>query len=96
MAALEKGKFNVLGHPGGMSLLTYKEFPLDFFEELISGCKKNNIAFELNSSYHLSVLRDLKILLRKYDVFVSLGSDAHKTRDIGSFGDTSESILANE
>jgi histidinol phosphatase-like PHP family hydrolase len=82
IAALRKKSCNVLGHPGGMSLVTYGDFPLAFFEKIISECRNNNIAFELNSTYHAGIYRKLEPLLRRYNPFVSLGSDAHKIEDI--------------
>ena len=85
IASLSKGMCNVLGHPGGMSLRFHKEFPLNYFEEIIVSCKKNGIAFELNSAYHLPVFGQLKILLKRYNPFVSLGSDAHNIKDIGNW-----------
>ena len=85
IAALRNGSFDVLGHPGGMSLRAYGEFPLEFFEEIILECKNADIAFELNSSYCFAVLKDLRRLLKKHDVLVSLGSDAHSVEDIDDF-----------
>jgi len=85
VAFLNKGGCNVLGHPGGMSLRFYKEFQLNYFEEIIAACKKNGIAFELNSAYHLPVLAQLKVLLRRHNPLVSLGSDAHDIKDIGNW-----------
>lgn len=84
IAAIKARQCNVLGHPGGMSLRAYGEFPLNFFEETIMACKKYNVAFELNSSYHLTVLEELKTLLKRHDIFVSIGSDAHTLDKIGS------------
>lgn len=83
VSALKKRRFNVLGHPGGMSLGVYKEFPTSFFEEIIIQCKKNEIAFELNSRYHSPVLKYLKPLLKKHNPFVSIGSDAHRVQEVG-------------
>lgn len=83
VSAVKKGRFNVLGHPGGMSLGAYGEFPVCFFEEIIVQCKKHEIAFELNSRYHSSVLKHLKPLLKKHDPFVSIGSDAHVVQEVG-------------
>ena len=96
IATIKSKRCNVIGHPGGMSLITYNEFPLDFFEEIIIGCKNNNVAFELNTFYHHLVLRDLKTLLRKHNVLVSLGSDAHKIRNIGSSIKTLKKVIINE
>lgn len=82
IAAIRSRNFNVLGHPGGMSLLAYKDFPLSFFEKIILECGKNGIAFEINSFYHFSILKDLKTLLKRYNIFVSLGSDAHRISEL--------------
>lgn len=78
-------KFNVLGHPGGMSLKYFNEFPLDYFEQIVEECKKNNIAFDLNSEYHRSVYPELKKILEKYNPLISLGSDAHDKLKIGKW-----------
>lgn len=82
MVALKKSRFDVLGHPGGMSLHYFAEFPVSFFEEIIIGCRRNGIAFELNSKYHRLVLKRLLPLLKKHNPVVSLGSDAHNIKDI--------------
>lgn len=83
MAAIKKGGFNVLGHPGGMSLRTHGEFKSEYFEELISACAKTSIAFDFNSSYHQEVKQILKPLFEKYNPFISIGSDAHRLEFIG-------------
>jgi histidinol phosphatase-like PHP family hydrolase len=85
IAAIKSQRFNVIGHPGGMSLQIYHDFPMDFFDEIIIECKKNNVAFEINGKYHLAILKDLKRLLRKHNPFVSLGSDAHSVDDLGKY-----------
>ena len=82
--ALKKGGFNILGHPGGMSLIAYSEFPLDYFEEIIVECVRCNVAFEVNSFYHMSVMEEFRPLLEENNPFVSIGSDAHEIDDIGS------------
>jgi histidinol phosphatase-like PHP family hydrolase len=84
MAALRRKKFDILGHAGGMSLLYWGKFPLKFFKEIIIECKKNNIAFEINTKYHKDILPDLGVILRKHNPFVSVGSDAHSAAEVGS------------
>jgi putative hydrolase len=84
IAALTKGGFNTLGHPGGMSLRTHGEFKLDYFEEIISTCAKVGIAFDFNASYHQEVKEGLKVLFEKYNPFISIGSDAHRIDFIGN------------
>lgn len=82
IAAINNGGFNVLGHPGGMSLRTFNEFPVAFFEEIISLCKKKDVAFDLNTNSHIPVLNDLIPLFIKHDPYISIGSDLHKMKDI--------------
>lgn len=94
--SIKKRRFNVIGHPGGMSLQAYGEFPLDFFEEIIRECKKSGIAFEINSKYHLPVLKSLKRLLKIYNPLVSLGSDAHKIEDLGRHTDILRKVAIDE
>lgn len=92
MAALKAGGFDVLGHPGGMSIKHHGDFPAAFFDEIIVECKKRGIAFELNSAYHLGVLQQLLPLLRKHNPPVSIGSDAHRVRDVGKWLDVPEAM----
>lgn len=77
LAALKKGELNVLGHPGGMSLVFYEEFPSQMFEEIIKECAKNGIAFDLNGRYHKNQFDVLYPLLQKYNPYVSIGTDSH-------------------
>lgn len=93
VAALKKGRFDVLGHPGGMSMRTYGAFPAAFFEEIISECNKAGVAFDLSASYHRQTLNKLKPLLKKYNPFISLSSDAHCLEDVGSCAGMLESDL---
>ncbi|MBD3271938.1 MAG: PHP domain-containing protein [Elusimicrobia bacterium] len=83
VAAIKNSNINVLGHPGAMNLMAFKEFPEHCFETMIKECKINNVAFELNGHYHVTCKKYLIPLLRKYNVLVSLGSDAHTRNDFG-------------
>ncbi|MDF1874435.1 PHP domain-containing protein [Sulfurimonas sp. SAG-AH-194-I05] len=83
IAALKGGGFNVLGHPGGMSLTHFKEFPLDFYEEIITECIKNEIAFDLNGRYHQHQIDILYPLLQKHNPFVAIGTDSHNINRMG-------------
>jgi len=83
LAALSKGGFNVLGHAGGMSETQFKEFPINYYEEIIRQCLKNEIAFDLSGRYHMKKLDVLYPLLKKYNPFVSIGSDSHNVKPIG-------------
>ena len=83
LAALNMGGFNVLGHPGGMSLAVHNEFNQSFFEEIIVLCSKKNIAFDLNGRYHCNQLHVLLPLLEKYNPYISIGTDSHSIKSIG-------------
>lgn len=75
---------SVIGHCGGMSIATYGEFPLAYFQEVIHACTDNGIAFEYNYKYHSEYEEELKKLLIKYNPYVSVGSDAHMRSKISS------------
>ena len=85
LAALNKGGFNVLGHAGGMSMAHFREFPPNFFEEIITKCLQNEIAFDLSGRYHIKTLDVLYPLLKKHNPFISIGSDSHNIRPIGNW-----------
>ena len=88
IAGIKKAEFDILGHPGGMSIRSFGEFPLAYFEEIIIECNKNNIVFELNSTYHSRIINDLKPILAKHNPLITFGSDAHIKKNIGSWLDT--------
>lgn len=83
LAALKHGGFNVLGHPGGMSLTYCKKFPELFYEEIIKACVKNEIAFDLNGRYHKFQIDLLYPLLKKHNPFISIGTDSHNINKMG-------------
>ncbi len=83
LAALNKGGFNVLGHAGGMSMTHFREFPCSYYEEIISKCCQNEIAFDFSGRYHIKSLDILYPLLKKYNPFVCIGSDSHAIKPLG-------------
>lgn len=85
LSAIKNGHFDILGHPGGMCLKYFGEFPIESFEEIIIACKNNNIAFEVNNTYHKDIYPQLKELLKKHNPIVSLGSDAHDKKNIAKW-----------
>ena len=91
LAGIQKGNFDVLGHAGGMCLKQFGEFPVNYFEIIIKECKANEIAFEINSSYHKNYYGEIRQLLKKYNPLVTFGSDAHDKKDIyPQFDDVNE------
>ena len=85
VAALNKGGFNVFGHAGGMSETRFKGFPVNYYEEIIYQCVKNEIAFDLSGRYHIKKLSMLYPLLKKHNPFISVGSDSHNISPIGKW-----------
>lgn len=83
LSAIEARSCDILGHPGGMSLRAFQEFPMESFEELIEACSLNGIVFEVSSAYHIPVAGQLIPLLQKYNPLVSFSSDAHTLDRIG-------------
>lgn len=83
LAAVKARSCDVLGHPGGMSLSNHKEFPLEYFEELIKACSESEVVFEVSSAYHKPIAGQLIPLLQKYNPLVSFSSDAHTLDRIG-------------
>lgn len=82
-SALSNKNTDILGHPFGMSIKRFGREPKEKdFESIIKKCKLANKVFEINSHYH----RNHKWLLKtciKHDVKISLGSNAHNTKDVG-------------
>jgi putative hydrolase len=85
IAAIKKQQMGILGHPGGMSLKEFGEFPMEFFREIAAECSRNDIMFELNSAYHAGIYVDLQPILQEYNPYVSFGSDAHTLAEIGKW-----------
>lgn len=85
--AMEHKGVNIIGHPDD------SRFPVDF-DTIVAAAKENHVLIELNnSSLNPSGYREnaygnqVKILelCKKYNVAVSLGSDAHWEDDIANF-----------
>lgn len=83
LAAIKRKECNVIGHPGGMSLRAYSEFPVEFFEKIAIACAEQDVAFEINVGYHREVFKDIKTVLEKHNPYVSIGSNIHRLCDIG-------------
>ena len=84
IAALLKGGFSVMGHPGGMSIRSHGSFKKEYFEEIIIACAKVGIAFDFNASYHQDCREDLLDLFKIHNPLISIGSDAHRLEFIGN------------
>lgn len=86
LAIIEGGNADILGHAGGMSIATIDDYPLEYLEDIIKKCAESEIAFEINSRYHGEMLDWLIPKLKKYNPYVSIGSDAHDIIELGNCG----------
>ena len=85
LAMVRAGKIHVLAHPAGMSVRLHGEFPAQYYQKLIESISKTAVAFELNSKYMNPAMFKIVIdLCRRYDPFVSIGSDVHKLEELGN------------
>ena len=83
MSAIKNSKFDILGHPFGMSIKRFKATPKwHLFKRLIKECKKNDKIFEINFHYHKNYRKLLNECLRSNTLF-SLGSNAHRINELG-------------
>jgi len=83
-AILKNPYVDVLAHPGGVFERKHNiSFPKIFYEKIINLANQYNKAIEINSSY-LTNPRIFFQLCKKFNPYVSLGSDAHKAMEIGN------------
>ena len=87
LAAMENPRIHIIGHPDD------GRFPVDY-EELVKKAKETHTLLEINNSslrlggFRMNTKENDRIMLeycKKYEVPVSLGSDAHVDVDLGEF-----------
>lgn len=83
LGLIKEAPIDVVGHPMGMSLRHFANFPERQFRSLIEACKESKVAVEINSSYLGDRLPDFVKLCRELDPWVSIGSDAHNLDEVG-------------
>jgi putative hydrolase len=93
LGVIEAESADVLSHPGGMSVRFHGSFPLKNYDRLLSAIKGSSVAFEINYSYHTSILTDLLKLVEKHDPLISIGSDVHALDTMGACRDALTEIL---
>ncbi len=82
--AIRKSKFDILGHPFGMSIKRFKAKPSwILFRKIIKECKKNSKIFEINFHYHRNYKKLIDECIKNRTLF-SLGSNAHSQKELGS------------
>ena len=83
MAGIKAKSFSVLGHPFGMTIRRFGLIPkIEYFEELMIECKKNNIIFELNYKYHEKIMSSLLNLLESININWTIGSNSHSCQEL--------------
>jgi len=83
-AIIDKSEAEILAHPGGMSIRKYnKPFPRKYLEGLMEHANRYNKVIEINSSYWGNFSLDM-MLFSLLNPYVSLGSDAHNFKELGS------------
>jgi putative hydrolase len=82
MAIVTKSRAHILGHPMGIAVTRFNLKPLGHLYELACACRDFNKAFELNARYCGDTDEWIQ-LVERAGCKVSLGSDAHKTSDMG-------------
>ncbi len=83
LKAIQNSKFDIVGHPFGMSIKRFKAKPnWELFKSLISACKKYDKAFEINFHYHKNYRKLLNECIKSNTLF-SLGSNAHEKKEVG-------------
>lgn len=82
---LRHAPIHVLAHPGGMYQRRHGAFPREGMRRIIAASLERGIAVEISSSYHAD-LQPFLDLCREMNPFVSVGSDAHVSADIGRCG----------
>ena len=81
--AIKNSKFDVVGHPFGMSIKRFKAKPKwVLFQKLITECKKYDKVFEINFHYHKNYRKLLNECVKNNTLF-SLGSNAHEKKELG-------------
>ena len=84
IAILKNHDVDVLAHPGGMYIQYYKaDFPEIYLKQLIKTANKYEKAIEINS-YYLRNSRFNINLFSKFNPKISLGSDAHNKKELGT------------
>jgi putative hydrolase len=89
---LKGAPIDVLAHPGGMYQRFKGPFPVDYFRELLNESVRCETAMEISSSY-LREPGTFMDLCAELNPHVSIGSDVHELRAMGSCRDLVRSYL---
>jgi len=83
-SVLKNPNVDILAHPGGVFERQFNtSFPKIFYEEIINIANQYNKVIEINSSY-LKNSANFFNICEKLNPYISLGSDAHNTMELGN------------
>ena len=83
IAGIKTKRFSVLGHPFGMTIKRFGLTPkIEYFEEIMIECKKNNVIFELNFRYHFKIMSNLINLVKNLNLDWTIGSNSHSCKEL--------------
>lgn len=83
LGLIRTAPIDVVGHPMGMSLRHFGDFPENCYRRLMEAAKERSVAVEINSSYLGDRLPAFLALCREINPLVSIGSDAHEVETVG-------------
>jgi len=97
LAMIERNKIDVLAHPFGMSIRFYQTFHDNYVRQIIEKIAATDIAFEFNPSYcNDAFLKLITKYCKKYNPYISIGSDAHMTKTLGKARELMEAVILEE
>jgi putative hydrolase len=83
LAVLENKNIDILGHPFGMSIRRFNIYPTEAdFKKVIKKASETGVAIEVNPYYHNN-LWEIIDWCQDFGTLISLGSNAHKTSQVG-------------
>lgn len=91
LGLLRAAPIDILAHPAGMTQRRFGSFPASLFRRMLEASLERGIAVEINSSY-LADVPGFLALCEEINPFVSVGSDAHRTEELGRCRDTLRSF----
>lgn len=93
MGLLKNKQIDILGHPFGVYSKFFNTFQEYYMEKLVKKVAETDIAFEINTKYNTNYDKLWK-LLKKYNPYISIGSDAHDVKEIvNSFNKVKKVII---
>ncbi|MGE5708490.1 MAG: PHP domain-containing protein [Bacteroidota bacterium] len=94
LALLERAPIDVLAHPGALTKKFFGGFPEAYLLSLISKAAEREKAIELNAEYNSrEEIRFLLEACREAGIRVSLGSNAHRSCEVGMIQECLKEVL---